>query len=174
MQEHRGRIHAESPPGEGTEFILELPIATTASAPAAIRPDSAPPMPAPAPRLRLLVVDDEESIRQLVQEVLLSEGHVVEAATSGEAALELIRRHRYDVIICDWKMPGLNGINLYHELAATHPAAAQRMLFMTGDVIKESFQDFLRQHGRTCLPKPFALREFHAALASIVEATGKR
>jgi hypothetical protein len=56
------------------------------------------------------------------------------------------------------------------ELLVKDPVAAKRMLFMTGDVIKANFQEFLKQHNRTCLPKPFALREFHAALAGIVNA----
>ncbi|MDB6113150.1 MAG: hypothetical protein JWQ62_95 [Lacunisphaera sp.] len=163
VQEHRGRIRAESQPGDGTEFILELPIADLAAMPV-IRPASAQPFKAPIRTLAVLVVDDEESILHLVSEVLRTEGHRVEMAASGHAALELLGRNRYDVIVSDWKMPGLNGINLFHELNMKDPAAAKRMLFMTGDVIKESFQDFLRQNNRTCLPKPFALREFHAAV----------
>ncbi len=170
MQEHRGHIRAESQPGEGTEFILELPIAGPLAAVQETRPASAAPFPARMPRLLVLVIDDEESILHLVQEVLRSEGHRVETAGSGEAALELIRRNRYDAIISDWKMPGLNGINLFQELLEKNPEAARRMLFMTGDVIKESFQEFLKQHNRTCLPKPFALREFHAALAATIKA----
>ena len=58
----------------------------------------------------------------------------------------------------------------YKELLANNPTAAGKMLFMTGDVIKENFQGFLRQHSLTCLPKPFALREFHAAIAKIINA----
>lgn len=54
------------------------------------------------------------------------------------------------------------------ELLEQNPAAARRILFMTGDVITENFQEFLKQHNRICPPKPFALREFHAALASLV------
>jgi len=168
VQEHRGSIRAESRPGVGTEFILEFPVAQAAATAPLFRPDSVPPMPAKPPSLRVLVIDDEESIRQLVQEILSSEGHRVESTDSGQAALELILRQDYDVIVSDWKMPGLNGINLYQELLGRKPEAARRMLFMTGDVIKDSFQDFLKQHARTCLPKPFALREFHAAVASIV------
>ncbi len=169
VQEHRGAIRAESQPGVGTEFILEFPIASAADvAPVLFRPDSKPPMPVKTPKLHLLVVDDEESILHLVQEILSSEGHRVETAGSGQAALELILQHDYDVIVSDWKMPGLNGINLYQELLGRKPEAARRMLFMTGDVIKESFQQFLKQHARTCLPKPFALREFHGAVAGIV------
>ncbi len=168
VQEHHGSIRAESQPGVGTEFILEFPIAAQTKAPPLFRPDSTPPMPARPPSLRMLVIDDEESILSLVREILSSEGHAVEAAGSGQAALELILRNDYDVIVSDWKMPGLNGINLYQELLVRKPAAAKRMLFMTGDVIKESFQDFLKQHARICLPKPFALREFHAAVAGII------
>jgi len=172
VQEHRGSIRAESQPGVGTEFILEFPAATPAAEGALLfRPESKPPMPVKTPSLHLLVVDDEESILRLVQEILASEGHRVETAGSGEAALELILRHEYDVIVSDWKMPGLNGINLYQELLERKPAAARRMLFMTGDVIKDSFQQFLKQHARTCLPKPFALREFHAAVAGILQSS---
>lgn len=170
VQEHRGLIRAESQPGVGTEFILEFPIAsTTEAAPLAYRPPSAPPLPVKPTSLHLLVVDDEESILRLIQEILSSEGHKVEAVGGGEAALQLILQHDYDVIVSDWKMPGLNGINLYHELMERKPDAARRMLFMTGDVIKDSFQQFLKQNGRTCLPKPFALREFHAAVAGILK-----
>jgi signal transduction histidine kinase/CheY-like chemotaxis protein len=171
MQEHRGSIRAESQPGEGTEFILELPIAEPSPAPSLFRPDSTPPLKLKTISLNVLVVDDEESILHLVQEVLRSEGHLVTCATGGQAALELIGQNRYDVIVSDWKMPGLNGINLFQELLVKDPVAAKRMLFMTGDVIKESFQDFLKKHNRTCLPKPFALREFHSAIARIVHAS---
>jgi CheY-like chemotaxis protein len=168
VQEHHGSIRTESQPGIGTEFILEFPIAEQSKAPLLFRPESTPPIPARPASLRMLVIDDEESILQLVLEILRSEGHAVEAAGSGQAGLELILRNDYDVIVSDWKMPGLNGINLYQELLTRKPEAAKRMLFMTGDVIKESFQDFLKQHARICLPKPFALREFHAAVAGIL------
>ena len=168
VQEHHGSIRAESQPGVGTEFILEFPIADKPAAPLLFRPDSMPPLPVKPRSLRMLVIDDEESILHLVREILSSEGHAVETAGTGQAALELILRHDYDVIVSDWKMPGLSGINLYQELLVRKPAAAKRMLFMTGDVIKDSFQNFLKQHTRTCLPKPFALREFHAAVAGII------
>jgi signal transduction histidine kinase len=169
MQEHRGRIHAESQPGEGTEFILELPIAEQASAGISARAGTAVPMGENRRSLHVLVIDDEESILHLVEEVLKAEGHTVETASSGEAALPLIERNPYNVIICDWKMPGLSGIALFQELLQKNPAAAKRVLFMTGDVIKENFQEFMHKHGRTCLSKPFALREFHLAIARMLD-----
>ena len=165
MQEHRGHIRAESQPGQGTEFILDLPIPDSEAAATAERAHSTAPLPSNNPSLRVLVVDDEESILHLVREILSAEGNQVETATSGTHALQLIQNGNYDVIITDWKMPGLNGIALFQELLVKNPAAAKRMLFMTGDVIKESFQDFLQKNSRICLSKPFALREFRQAMA---------
>ena len=74
-------------------------------------------------------------------------------------------RQKFDVLISDWKMPGLNGIRLYEHLLATHPDSARRTLFMTGDVVSDTFQDFLSQHHLSCLSKPFAISEFRSAVA---------
>jgi CheY-like chemotaxis protein len=113
------------------------------------------------------VIDDEESILQLVQEILRREGHKVDSATNGQTALTLIAKRNYDVIISDWKMPGLTGMQIYEDLLASNPNAARQMLFMTGDVIKSTFQDFLTKHDLTCLPKPFSIWEFRAAVARL-------
>jgi CheY-like chemotaxis protein len=94
-------------------------------------------------------------------------------AQGGEQALQLLARQKFDVIVSDWKMPGLNGIHLYEHLKATDPKAARRVLFMTGDVVNDQFQEFLRQHELTCLAKPFAMREFRAAVANLFEAPVK-
>ncbi len=168
MQEHRGHIRAESQPGQGTEFILDLPIPESTAASTTTRTDSVAPLPSKNPGLRVLVIDDEESILHLVREILGAEGNQVETATSGADALQMIQTTTYDVIITDWKMPGLNGIALFQELLTRNPAAARRVLFMTGDVVKESFQDFLQKNSRLCLSKPFALREFHQAMARML------
>ena len=74
------------------------------------------------------------------------------------------------MIVSDWKMPGLNGVRFYEHLCATDPGAARRVLFMTGDVVSDTFQDFLRTHDLTCLAKPFAAREFRAAVARVADA----
>lgn len=100
------------------------------------------------------------------------EGHTVETALGGQKALEILSQHRFDVIVSDWKMPGLNGVRLFEHLAATDPAATRRVLFMTGDVVGETFQEFMRTHELTCLPKPFATREFRTAVAKVFGRTG--
>ena len=167
IQEHGGRITARSELGHGATFIIELPVAVTT--PGTVRTSgtpwgSTPPMSRPTGQ-RVLVVDDEQWILDLAGELLRSEGHTVDLAVSGERALELLGNQKYDVIVSDWKMPGLNGIRLYEHLVATKPEMAKRMFFMTGDVVNDTFQAFLAQHELACLSKPFAISEFRLAVA---------
>jgi CheY-like chemotaxis protein len=151
--------------GHGATFRIELPMASN---PETVRTRSRTPFPFPqtgGPSGKtILVVDDEQWILDLATELLRSEGHEVETAASGQQALELLGRQKFDVLVSDWKMPGLNGIRLYEHLLATHPEAAKRTLFMTGDVVSDVFQKFLEEHHLSCLSKPFAISEFRAAV----------
>ena len=171
IQEHGGKIFARSEPGHGAVFVIELPVAGSAAATEAIRrASSSSPFstrtPVPSGKT-ILVIDDEAWILDLAAELLRAEGHTVETAVGGHQAMELIGRRSYDVIVADWKMPGLNGMRLYEHLRATDSASADRVLFMTGDVVSDTFQEFLRKHRLTCLAKPFATGEFRAAIAKM-------
>ena len=119
--------------------------------------------------MKILIVEDELKTADYLYKGLTEQGCTVDIAYNGIDGQHLALQHDYDVIVSDWKMPGLDGMNLYRVLLERKPEAARRMLFMTGDVIKDSFQNFLKQNARTCLPKPFALREFHAAVAGIIQ-----
>jgi two-component system NtrC family sensor kinase len=171
IQEHGGIITARSGLGQGATFAIELPVATD---PAALAPErrsgSAVPFPItprPPSGKTVLVIDDEAWILELARELLRGEGHEVETALGGQEALEMMARRKFDAILSDWKMPGLNGVRLFEHLCAADPAAANRVLFMTGDVVNDTFQNFLRQHDLACLSKPFATGEFRAAVARI-------
>jgi signal transduction histidine kinase len=170
IQEHGGKIGARSEPGHGATFLIELPVAPE-EAPAAIADRVPAEAAAGAPLSRgqaVLVVDDEDEILQLTEELLRHAGYAVETALNGARALELIARRKFDLVVCDWKMPGLSGIHVYEQLRQTDPATAARMIFMTGDVINETFQKFLEAEGKPCLPKPFAIGEFRATVAQVL------
>jgi two-component system NtrC family sensor kinase len=170
IQEHQGRIHVTSEPGHGAVFRIELPVARAEGTPPAGGDDSASrELRTSAPRgTSILLVDDEEWILVLGKELLQADGHSVQTASSGEEAVTAMRRQKFDGIVCDWKMPGMNGIQFYEHLLATNSAMASRVLFMSGDVINDHFQEFLRRNSRRCISKPFPVSEFQDAVVGLV------
>jgi len=113
---------------------------------------------------RILVIDDEEWILELVRQILQQDGFQVDLANDGQTALNHVSRGQYEMLVCDWKMPGLSGTQLYERIAETAPEAARRLLFMTGDVVSDSFQEFLKRHSKSCLSKPFSVQEFRYSI----------
>jgi CheY-like chemotaxis protein len=157
-QEHGGNLSvASSPTGRGAAFTLELPVGGTnlrMSAPIAARP--APEVPKGT---RALVVEDEAALGQAVADALTDAGFVVDRAANGEDALTLISGQAYDLVICDLKMPKLDGPSLHRRLVDARPALARRMVFVTGDVAGTEAERFLEESGCRWLAKPFRLRD---------------
>src|SRR5439155_20543118 len=93
----------------------------------------------------VLVIEDGESILQLVREALTEHGYVVDFAQDGETALQRLVQVPYDLTLCDWKMPGLNGQQVYERLRLSNPALSERLIFVTDDVINHKTQQFLNE-----------------------------
>jgi nitrogen fixation negative regulator NifL len=104
LQRHQGIIDIQSTPGSGTTFILSLPIGVEPQPPKEI--DSAPGVLRP---LRVLLVDDEELVRRILNEFLLGDDHLVETAANGREALDKFQHAEFDVVILDRAMPDMNG-----------------------------------------------------------------
>jgi two-component system NtrC family sensor kinase len=175
IQEHGGRITAESEIGRGTTFIIELPI-TTGTEAAPKETSAAPTQKSAAGEgvgRKVLVVDDEPDILDLVVKVLEKDGYAVQTALDGQKALECLAKGAFDLIVSDWKMPGMNGRELHERLLEKNPLAAERMIFMTGDVLSEKVEKYLEDHGKQCLTKPFSLVEFRAAVSAVFEGKAK-
>ena len=168
IQEHGGTISVQSKLGQGALFTIELPVHEPAPGKkeAAENPNQTVPVPSGAGK-RVLVVDDEEAILDFVSEALSADGYSVETARDGEGALRRLRDQRYDLTLCDWKMPGLNGQQLYERVNTEDCEACERFVFMTGDVINSRTEAFLKQHQRPCLPKPFSIAEFRSLVARL-------
>jgi signal transduction histidine kinase/BarA-like signal transduction histidine kinase len=157
-QEHGGRIAVTSPPGGGAAFVLELPSGGTivrAPAPAVTVPahDTVPV------GTRALVVEDEVALGEAVADALRDAGFEVDRAGDGEEAIERTQTRAYDVIICDLKMPRVDGMAFFNHLASTAPALTRRLLFVTGDVAGSEAEQFLERSGCRWLAKPFRLRD---------------
>ena len=101
--------------------------------------------------MRILVVDDERSIRFSLKEILQDEGYEVETAEDGHTALEMAGKERYDVIFCDIKMPGMEGTEVLDRLVAEGIEAAIVMISGHGDIgtavncIKKGAFDFIQK-----------------------------
>jgi two-component system, NtrC family, sensor kinase len=172
IKEHGGMITPRSRPGEGASFIIELPVTHEPGEAA----EQTPPVHFDTTHVRegvgkrVLVIDDEESILQMVREALTPRGYEVDIASDGASGLQRMSEKQYDVALCDWKMPGLNGQQVYERARALNPALSSRMIFITGDVINERTRKFFEQQNKICLPKPFTIAEFRGAIKKVLAA----
>lgn len=110
----------------------------------------APPRPP-----RILIVDDEPDIAEMLVDILETEGYRIETAANGAEALARIADAPVDLIISDLIMPVLDGPGLYQTLCRTHDQLSLRIIFVTGDTLSASAQDFLAAAARPVIEKPF-------------------
>jgi two-component system NtrC family sensor kinase len=162
IKEHGGRIVLKSVPGEGATFTIELPGANP-------EPAAAGPAHGAARSGRILVVDDEPHILHYMRATLEAWGHRVETAGDGAEALRLALRGGHDVIITDVRMPRLGGREFYERLASEQPAAAARVVFATGDAVRDDTMAFIERSGRPFLHKPFKLADLRSTLSAALD-----
>jgi CheY-like chemotaxis protein len=165
VHQHGGRIVVHSVPGQGTTFRVYLPCVVD-------QIESPRPRHAIATRTAatLLLVEDEDEVREIVRDILEAEGHAVLTANHGAAALELCRQHagRIDLLVTDVVMPGINGRELAEQLTRLRPDT--KVLFISGYAAT-----FLTTHGRLPPDTAFLAKPFtRTALAGKVrEALGR-
>jgi signal transduction histidine kinase len=124
-------------------------------------------LPAARPRERILIIDDEEHIRSTLGEFISQNGYAVETAGDGARGIELLARGSYDLVLCDLRMPGVDGTAVLEEASATQPATP--VIVMTGHATIESAIHALRSGAYDYLRKPFALSEIERTIENCFE-----
>ena len=168
IDEHGGRIWLENRSAGGAVFNVELPFGVREEEEPADAEPPAGAQPASIGGKRILVVDDEESIRALLHDILGLNRHVVSLAASGIEAAEQAAREPFDVIITDMKMPGMDGATFYREVRQRDPAQARRMIFITGDTVSPDTRAFLQRVSNLVLSKPFKIGPLRDAIETVL------
>jgi len=164
-----GRIWAEGTPDQGAKFVVEIPIARAEGLDKLEESTSSDRV---IPSKRILVIDDETDVAQVLERILRGEGHRVVTAPDGQSAIKHLARARerqqsFDLVISDVKMPGLNGPELYARIREHYGDVASQVIFSTGDTTSPQTRAFLQSVGLPHLEKPFTLEELHAVMLQI-------
>jgi signal transduction histidine kinase/CheY-like chemotaxis protein len=178
VREHGGQVHVLSPPQGGAVFQIELPVAaeTAQDEPGgSVTPGRNRFVPEPAEMretehqfarssdngkcARVLVVEDEPTVARLIADVLEDEGMHVDVLLDGREALDRAARQSFDLVICDMKMPGLDGQHFYKSLERAGNPLRERFLFVTGDIIAAQSREFLERNHLPHVAKPFRVEE---------------
>jgi len=121
---------------------------------------------------RVLVVEDEPTVAQLISDVLRDEGFESEVLLDGRDAIGRIAGEPFDLIICDMKMPNLNGQTLYESLISTKKFLQKRFLFVTGDALGAKTHDFLTKNQLPHVAKPFRVEELLEKVYQVLQPAG--
>jgi DNA-binding response OmpR family regulator len=157
-----GTLQVTSEPGRGATIRIALPVEHKLALPA-----PAPDAPAAAEQRpgRVLVIDDEPAIVDLVTRLLKRNGYIVAGVPQARLAFDELQRQLYDTVLCDIRMPDMDGIAFHRRLESLNLEHGPRLVIMTGDTSNARTEDFLRQYDLPVLRKPFTRQELLAVIA---------
>ncbi len=170
VHQHGGEVTFENQPGGGVRFTVELPVVAIASRRSVPLRARRRGRSAAVPPGRILIVEDERTVAQLMVDVLREEGHYVEAVLDSPEGLTRISRNHYDLVICDLRMPRLDGPAFYDALVRAGSPMQNRILFTTGDTLAPRTMDFVEPKGLPFLAKPFLVEELKLAVNGLLIA----
>lgn len=170
VRQHGGEVTLDTQPGVGTRFSIEIPVKSSGDRDFEGNLHEPWLHRAGAPKGRILVIEDEPTVAQLITDVLREEGHHVEALLDSKEALQQISKDSYDLLICDLRMPGLDGRGFYESLERTNNPMQKKLLFVTGDTLGQRTLEFLVPRKLPYLAKPFLVEELQLAVHELLRS----
>ena len=166
VKAHGGTIEVADSGPQGTTFRVRLPAAGTRAGRRATPTEPMPVLRSPLAGVRLLFVDDEPTLRSSMEAFGRLRGFTVVTAGDGGEALSQTRAAGVDAVVCDLRMPGMDGYAFFDQLRAERPGLAARTVFVTGDVVSSETRDtVLRQ---PVLTKPFSFDQIEEAVIAVL------
>ena len=157
VADHDGKIYAESGPGNGATFYVELPVIPCGQAEK--KAELAQPDTLEAGSRRILIVDDEVSILDSLGRLLVKHGYRVDTVDNCRSALDMILGEKYDCILLDIKLPGMSGIELYKEIKKSDASLVRKIAFITGNIMEQETRRFLQENRVAYFVKPFEMKQ---------------
>jgi signal transduction histidine kinase len=168
VEGHGGSLHLASRPEHGTTVSVILPAATSE-----VQVQEASPEPADSRQRQgetILLIDDEPGMQRALRRLLQRYGYDITTAANGREGLAALGARSYEVILCDMRMPDLDGPGFYRELERDHPHLRSRVIFLTGDVLSPEAEAFFAQVDNPRLEKPFKAQAVLRVIQQVLEA----
>jgi len=162
LAEHNGTMRVETEWGRGATFTITLPM---------IKGESKKKVAEEIytgkslKGMKGLVIDDDPILLNFIYKYLELEGCEMTTAPDAQTALGILEVKDYDFVICDMKMPGMNGSDFYRIVKKRNPSLSDRIIFSTGDVLSETTKEFIDSVINPCIEKPFTLTDLKKAIA---------
>ena len=164
VEAHGGRMRAENLIGGGARITVRLPVDESSHV-----AESSPVTKGHGDaRGRVLVVDDNASVRNAIGDVLATVGHEVSVAARSREAIETLSWQAFDVVVLDLRLPDLDGCRLWDWILRDRPVLAPRVLFMTGDILSAEIERFISTAGRPVLTKPVTVAQVRTAVQEVL------
>ena len=170
VSEHGGTIEVVETSSAGTVFRVTLPSVSSPPNEDGVAGDVASfTLRSPLAGIRLLFVDDEPSLRSGMEAFGAMRGFSVVVASDGVSALEAARSSGVDAVVCDLRMPGMDGYAFHEHLRNERPGLAARTVFITGDVVTPLSRGSVAR--QPVLTKPFSFDKIEEALIAVMRGT---
>ena len=173
IKEHGGNIYARSRLGEGSTFVIELPVIARLQD----EPSMSTELMHQALQFenlvrgkRILVVDDEKYILDFFIEVFQNLPMLVDTASDGHMAMRRMQEGDYDLVITDFKMPQMNGRDLFNWMRDNRPHLTSHVIFVTGDTVSLDTRSFFEDNQTLYLAKPFKIEEVKEVIQQALES----